>query len=92
MKPNLVIHRAVCIAIALGAVASTVARSQEADQLEEVVITAIVDAAARAAEQQKNSRSVTNIVSADTVGRFPDPNIAEALQRVAGIAIARDQG
>ena len=49
MKPNLVIRRAVCLTIALGIVVPTAARSQETDQLEEVVITAIVDAAARAA-------------------------------------------
>ena len=63
-----------------------------AETLEEVVITAIVDASRRAAEQQKNSRGITNVVSADGIGRFPDPNIAEALQRVVGVAIARDQG
>lgn len=62
------------------------------DGLEEVVITAIVDAASRASEAQKRARNVTNVVSADAIGRFPDPNIAEALQRVTGIAIARDQG
>ncbi len=92
MKPNLLVRRAVCVAISVGVLSPVIARSQEADKLDEVVITAIVDAAARAAEQQKNSRGVTNVVSSDTVGRFPDPNIAEALQRVAGIAIARDQG
>lgn len=62
------------------------------DGLEEVVITAIVDAASRASEAQKRARNVTNVVSADSIGRFPDSNIAEALQRVTGIAIARDQG
>lgn len=66
--------------------------SASSDGLEEVVITAIVDSAARAADAQKNARNVTNVVSSDAIGRFPDPNIAEALQRVTGIAIARDQG
>lgn len=62
------------------------------EQLQEVVITAIIDAAKRAAEQQKSARGITNVVSADGIGRFPDPNIAESLQRVAGLAIERDQG
>jgi TonB-dependent receptor len=80
------------------ALLSATARGQDAstaaadDGLEEVVITAIVDAASRASEAQKRARNVTNVVSADAIGRFPDPNIAEALQRVTGIAIARDQG
>ena len=92
MKYPSSIARTVSLIIAAGTSLSSVAQAQDADQLEEVVITAIVDAATKAAEQQKNARGVTNVVSADTVGRFPDPNIAEALQRVAGIAIARDQG
>lgn len=80
------------VLLALSACSPIAAFADDADGLEEVVITAIVDAAARAADQQKAARGVTNVVAADTVGRFPDPNIAEALQRVAGIAIARDQG
>lgn len=63
-----------------------------ADALEEVVITAIIDSAKRSADQQKNASGVTNVVAADAIGRFPDPNIAEALQRVVGVAISRDQG
>jgi TonB-dependent receptor len=62
------------------------------DGLQEVVITAIIDAAKRASDEQKNSRGVTNVVASDSIGRFPDPNIAEALQRVVGVAISRDQG
>jgi TonB-dependent receptor len=62
------------------------------DGLQEVLITAIIDAAKRAADEQKNARGVTNIVASDSIGRFPDPNIAEALQRVVGVAISRDQG
>lgn len=68
------------------------AEPSAADELEVITVTAIIDAARRAADQQKNARGVTNVVAADAIGRFPDPNIAEALQRVAGIAIARDQG
>lgn len=80
------------------AVASAVASAQSAstapsaDELQTVTITAIVDAASRAAREQKAARNVSNVVSSDAIGRFPDSNIAEALQRVAGVAIARDQG
>ena len=47
---------------------------------------------ARALNQQKNAPNIKNIVSSDLIGRFPDPNAAEALQRVPGISIQRDQG
>lgn len=60
----------------------------------EIVVTAasIVDNTARALNQQRQAAGTTNVVSSDAIGRFPDPNIAEALQRVAGIGIERDQG
>ena len=47
---------------------------------------------AAALNQQKNAVNITNIVSADQIGRFPDPNAAEATQRVPAITLQRDQG
>ena len=54
--------------------------------------TPIRDGQARALNQQRTADNIGNVVSADAIGRFPDPNIAEALQRTPGIAIMRDQG
>jgi TonB-dependent receptor len=63
-------------------------------ELDSVTVTglAIRDSAARALNQQRSADGVTNVISSDSIGKFPDPNIAEALQRVPGIAIERDQG
>lgn len=33
-----------------------------------------------------------NVISSDSIGQFPDNNVAEALQRVSGLSIQRDQG
>jgi TonB-dependent receptor len=62
--------------------------------IEEIIVRAspIVDSQARALNQQRMADNVSNIVSADAIGRFPDSNIAEALQRTPGIGIQRDQG
>lgn len=57
-----------------------------------IVTGAIASGTVRALNQQRNADNATNVLSADDVGRFPDPNIAEALQRVVGISIERDQG
>ncbi|PKD42459.1 TonB-dependent receptor [Rhodohalobacter barkolensis] len=46
----------------------------------------------RALSMQKNALNIKNVVSSDLIGRFPDPNVAEALQRIPGISIQRDQG
>lgn len=47
---------------------------------------------AKALNQQKNNQNITNIISADQVGRFPDANIGDALKRVPGITMQNDQG
>ena len=62
------------------------------DELEEVVVFAQRSAQADAINRQKNSKNLKSIVSADSIGQFPDQNAAEALQRLPGMFIQRDQG
>jgi len=47
---------------------------------------------AGAINRQKNADNLMSIVSADTIGQSPDQNAAEALQRLPGLSIQRDQG
>ncbi len=47
---------------------------------------------AKALNQQKNAVNITNVVAADQIGRFPDASAPDALQRVPGIGVQRDQG
>lgn len=47
---------------------------------------------ARALNQQKASGNITNIISADQIGRFPDANIGDAIKRVPGVTMQNDQG
>ena len=52
----------------------------------------IREGTARALNQQRTAINIQNIVAADQMGRFPDPNAAEATQRIPGITVQRDQG
>lgn len=47
---------------------------------------------AKALNQQKTNFLVSNIVSADQVGRFPDQNIGDALKRIPAISVNYNQG
>ncbi len=47
---------------------------------------------AQALNIQKNADNQQVITSSETIKLFPDPNISEALQRMPGVAILRDQG
>lgn len=46
----------------------------------------------RALQMQKENMGISNIVSADQVGKFPDSNIGDALKRINGINVQYDQG
>lgn len=69
-----------------------IAMSGRQQNLNNVVITGYTQGQAKALNQQKNADNIKNIIAADQIGRFPDPNAAEALQRVPGVNIERDQG
>jgi TonB-dependent receptor len=45
-----------------------------------------------ALKEQRNSDSVKSVVHADGIGQLPDDNAAEALQRIPGLSVERDQG
>ncbi|WP_353165389.1 TonB-dependent receptor [Empedobacter brevis] len=63
------------------------------NELSEVVIIGdYLKGQAKALNQQKNSGNITNIISSDQVGRFPDANVGDALKRVPGITMQNDQG
>ena len=60
--------------------------------LDEVKIVGALGAQRKALNVQKNNIGVTNVVSADQVGKFPDSNIGDALKRINGINVQYDQG
>lgn len=55
-------------------------------------VEAIREGMARAIMEQRAADNVKNVLAADSVGRFPDLNLADSLGRVSGISIERDQG
>ncbi len=61
-------------------------------ELDDFEVSSIRDGTARALNQQRSAANLSNIIASDAIGRFPDPNVAEALQRVVGVGVERDQG
>jgi TonB-dependent receptor len=60
--------------------------------LEVITVRASLEGQQKALNQQRTADNIKNVISADLIGRFPDLNVAEALQRVPGININRDKG
>ena len=59
--------------------------------IDEVIVRGYASAQRKALEQQRNELAVANFVSADTIGKLPDNNIAESLARLPGLNVIRDQ-
>lgn len=60
--------------------------------LNEVVVTGAFYGQRKALQMQKENMGITNVVSADQVGKFPDSNIGDALKRINGVNVQYDQG
>jgi TonB-dependent receptor len=68
------------------------AQDQSADELEEVVVTGIRGSLLASMEIKRNATGVVDAISAEDIGKFPDTNLAESLQRIPGVSIDRVNG
>lgn len=62
---------------------------------EEIVVDGtrpIAESEAAALRIQREADNLVSVLSADSVGRLPDQNIAQAVGRLPGLAVERDQG
>ncbi len=86
------------ISIALGmgvlmpAMAQTDADREFAETLEEVTVTGIRGSLKRAMDIKRDSSGVVDAISAEDIGKMPDTNLAESLQRITGVSINRNNG
>lgn len=70
----------------------TITMTNDATSLHELVVTGVFSDQMRAINSQKANVKISNIVSADQIGKFPDSNIGDALKRISGINVQYDQG
>ncbi len=60
--------------------------------VEAVVVTGQGASLSKAVAAQERADNIVSVVSADDIGGLPDKNAAEALARMPGISVQRDQG
>ncbi|HEY4146620.1 TonB-dependent receptor [Pinirhizobacter sp.] len=61
-------------------------------ELNTVTVTGQLAALQRAQAIKRDSVNVVDSISAEETGKFPDPNVADALQRVPGVSVNRSGG
>jgi len=80
------------IAFALGASAVSPVTAQTSDDesvLEEVIVTGVRQSLLESASIKRDSDGVVDAIVAEDIGKFPDTNLAESLQRITGVSIDR---
>lgn len=82
---------AVAVANAIPMLTSTHVAAQE-PVLEEVVITGIRGSMKRAMDVKRDASGVVDSIAFEDIGKFPDLNVAESLQRISGVSIDRAGG
>lgn len=63
----------------------------EAEQ-DEIVVTGFRESLSDALAIKRRETGVVDTITAEDVGKFPDSNLAESMQRLPGVAITRGDG
>lgn len=65
---------------------------QEDDNYELILVKGIRGSMQRSVDVKHNSSGVVDAIAAEDIGKFPDSNLAESLQRITGVSIDRSEG
>jgi TonB-dependent receptor len=71
---------------------SPVASQVKSEPLEEVVVTGLRASLEASMDIKRDAVGVVDAITAEDMGKFPDTNLAESLQRITGISIDRRNG
>ncbi|WP_235982037.1 TonB-dependent receptor [Novosphingobium aerophilum] len=82
------------LSLGSGSVAAqeAVAPATAADPEDAIVVTGIRASLRQAIDLKRETVGVLDSISAEDIGKFPDTNLAESLQRITGVSIDRNNG
>ncbi|MBY5922341.1 TonB-dependent receptor [Ferrimonas balearica] len=82
------------LALGMGVAAPVVAADEEAstDKVEVIEVRGIRGSLLKSMDMKRDSDGVVDAINAEDIGKFPDTNLAESMQRITGVAIDRQNG
>ena len=87
---------ALAVALSVGAAAAAAQTApqdpQDESQVDEIVVTGFRGSLRQALNIKRNETGIVDAIVAEDIADFPDLNLAEAIQRIPGVAIDRDAG
>ncbi len=70
----------------------TIKIGDDSEEIENIIVFGQAAGAFGALNQMRASDNLISVVASDSIGQLPDENVSEALQRISGVFIERDQG
>src|SRR5688572_19754900 len=77
---------------AVAAFSATAVNAQATQPVEEVIVTGVRESIAQGLENKREATQVVESIVAEDIGKLPDNNVIEALQRVTGIQVTNRGG
>ncbi|MCF2948869.1 TonB-dependent receptor [Paraglaciecola aquimarina] len=95
VKPLTKTTLATSLALILGSTSylplHAIAQEAEAD-VEVISVVGIRSSIRESTRMKRDAMGVVDAISAEDIGKFPDTNLAESLQRITGVSISRNNG
>ena len=96
-RPNVTVFKIFSAIFASALLESTSANifaqeSADNEGIDEIIVTGIRASLQDAINKKRNADDIRDVINAEDVGKLPDSNVAEALQRITGVQIGRTFG
>jgi iron complex outermembrane receptor protein len=83
---------AVALAVAMSLGVTAYADDSESQEIEEVVVTGFRGSLNTALGAKREATAAIDSIVAEDIGKFPDSNLAESMQRIPGVTLSRGDG
>ena len=83
---------AVALAVAMTLGVTAYAQDAPTQELDEVVVTGFRGSLNTALAQKREEAATIDVIASEDIGKFPDSNLAESMQRIPSVALSRGDG
>jgi TonB-dependent receptor len=80
------------LALPMQTIAGATDSASDTQELEEVVVTGFRGSLNTALGQKREATAAIDSIVAEDIGKFPDSNLAESMQRIPGVTLSRTDG
>jgi TonB-dependent receptor len=84
--------KSLSIILGVTTIAPVIAAEEVNNSVEVIEVTGIRSSMVKAMDIKRSSQGIVDAISSEDMGKFPDSNLAESLQRITGVSIDRSNG